>query len=212
MEHVTVRRRVGVLAPAFFVFTVPVCLLSIVNATWASVSALVLSTAAVAAGAWWAMPGVRSVRRGLAAGAAVLVAAALAWLALFVVWPAMIGVDGLVREWAIPAFVVVPLGVLVAGGATASIMGRAPGATLVWPWWLGALVAGLVAYPMSLWFARVMDVDALAAIVIFFIPAYALALWTGAAGAVFVAGLPKRAERSPAALVEASPSTEVTAT
>jgi hypothetical protein len=215
MDHLLSRRRIGALAPAMLIVAVPMAALAVANATWSAWVAGLASAAAVGVGTWWALAGLRRVVRVPVALAGVLASAGFAYLGLFVLWPALRDSEGLVSNYAMWAFVLVPWVGLIAGSTVATIIGKGPGAKPAWPWWLAGVAACVLAYPLVAWATTAFQADDMAALVILFIPAYALALWLGQLVVVLVTGL---ANPGPGAAVvpdapadPAPPAAEVTA-
>jgi hypothetical protein len=180
-------RRIGLLAPATIMAAVPVAALVVTNWTWAAWMAAGLSAAVVTGGAWMALDGVASVRRAASATASVAVSAGAVYFLLTVVWGLAVSDQGLVSPFAGYAFVFGPWVVLLGGGTAARRAGRTKGAPPSIPWWLAALAACALAYPLVMWTTTVSDADDMAALVLFFIPAFALGLWTGPLATVALA-------------------------
>lgn len=187
------RRRIGLMAPAMFCIAVPVAALAVTNTAWSSWVMAVLSVAAVAGGTWWALEGAPGWMRASASAAAVLVSAATLYLGILVLWPAMTSADGLVSNWAIYGYLLLPWLPLLAGGAAATIAGRTADSGPAWPWWAAGLVACAAAYPLIGFVTNLVKADDMAMLIVIFIPAYALGLWLGPLLAVLVAGLPRSA-------------------
>jgi hypothetical protein len=189
MDHLLSRRRIGVLAPAMLMVAVPAAALIVDNAAWSAWVVGLFSAAAVGVGTWWALAGLRPVVRVPVALAGVAVSAGFTYLGIFVLWPSLVDSQGLLSNYALAIFVIVPWVVLIAGSTVATIIGKGPGAKPAWPWWLAAIVASGLAYPLVAWSTTAFQADDMAALILFFIPAYALALWLGQLFVVLVTGL-----------------------
>jgi hypothetical protein len=171
-------RRIGLLAPATIMASVPVAALVVTNWGWAMALAVGLAVGTVAFGAWMTLDGVASIRRAAGAVASVTLSAGAIYLLFTVVWGLAVSDQGLVSPIASYAFVFGPWVVLLAGGTAARRIGRMKGAPPS---------ACALAYPLVMWATAVSNADDMAALVLLFIPAFALGLWTGPVATVALA-------------------------
>jgi hypothetical protein len=179
------QRSVGVLAPVTVVALVPVALANVTNVLWMQWVALAVMVGLVAGAGWTVMRGERSiVRAGVAAGC--LAISFVALLLAYASWTFGLGGDGasaaLEMTWW--AMIAVPWIVLVVGGTAAARAGRYPGNARVTIWWILALGASGLAFPIALWMASNGIGDDMSPIVIFIIPPVAASLWAGPATVV----------------------------
>jgi len=215
MDVKRAKRRLGALAPAALVVAVPVAAIAVTNAAWSAWAMGALSVAAVWLGTWWALAGTARWIRVSAGVAAVLVSAASLYLGIAVLWPSLASSDGLVSNWAFWGYALFPWLPLVFGGTFATISGKQPGAAPAWPWWLAALIACGLAYPLVGWVTTAFQADDMAMLVLLFIPVYALGLWLGPVGVVAATTAVRRVSGAPAQTppaAESAPSAEVTRT
>jgi hypothetical protein len=182
------QRLVGVLAPVTIVALTPVGLATVANATWAQWVVLAVMIALVA-GAGWAVTRGESLMARVGAAVACLFISAAALLLYYAFWTYWLG-DGTNELSATIAWAVIlawPWIVLVVGGTVAARAGRYPGNARVTIWWILALGAAGLVYPIALWMASSGIGDDMSPIVAFILPPVAACLWTGPA--VLVGGL-----------------------
>jgi hypothetical protein len=182
------QRLVGVFAPVTIIALTPLALASVANAFGAQWVVLAVMVALVAGAGWVVTRGEQAIAR-VGAAAACLFISAVALLLYYAVWTYGLG-DGISGLSVTTAWIVIlvwPWIVLVVGGTVAARAGRYPGNARVTIWWIAALGAAGVVFPIALWMASNGIGDDMSPIVAFILPPVAACLWIGPA--VLVGGL-----------------------
>jgi hypothetical protein len=182
------QRLVGVFAPVTVVVLSPVALMVVAYAQWAQWLVLAAMIVLVAGAGWAVTRGARPLAR-LGAAVACLLFSAVAFLLFYTFWTNGFGDDGLSLFSNVVAYamMIAPWIVLVVGGTVAARAGRYPGNARVTIWWILALGASGLVYPIALWMASSGIGDDMSPIVAFITPPIAACLWAGPA--LLVGGL-----------------------
>jgi hypothetical protein len=209
------QRLVGVLAPVTIIALTPLALASVANAFGAQWVVLAVMVALVAGAGWVVTRGESVIARAGAAVACTFISA-VALLVCYAVWTYGLGdgINGLSVTTAWLVILVWPWLVLVVGGTIAARAGRYPGNARVTIWWILALGAAGLVYPVALWMAANGIGDDMSPIVTFILPPVAACLWAGPALLVGGLTLARGGKGAPpaGASEQPAPPTEVTAT
>jgi hypothetical protein len=209
------QRLVGVFAPVTLVALSPVALLVVAYNQWAQWLVLAVMVVLVAGAGWVVTRGESLLARGGAA-AACLFFSGVALLLVYALWTYGMGdgTGGLVTATGLYAILGAPWIALVVGGTVAARAGRYPGNARVTIWWILALGAAGLVFPVATWMASSGIGDDMSPIVAFFVPPIAACLWIGPA--LLVGGLTlarrRKAAEAPADAAPPAPPAEVIAT
>lgn len=184
----TALRRLGLLAPVCVVSGVVAAVLSATGWDAAGIAAAVVGVLTAAVGAWLVLSGLPTRERAQQAGVAALLATAIGYLLFFVVWAALADVQGPLVDAVTLAFVWAPPVILVVASVLCLRRGGTGGKSAA-PWWLAAVIALAVAGPGISAAASLGGAGEVAGLIVYWIPAFALSVWLGAAGAVGLATL-----------------------
>jgi hypothetical protein len=215
------QRLVGILAPVTLVALSAVALLVVAFAQWAQWVVLAVMVALVAGAGWVVARGENALVR-VGAAAACTFFSGVALLLAYAAWAYGMGdgTGGLLTATGLYAMLGAPWIALVVGGTVAARAGRYPGNARVTIWWILALGASGLVFPVATWMASSGIGDDLSPIVAFMVPPIAACLWIGPAllvGGLTLARRRKAAEAPvdaapPADAASPAPPAEVTAT
>jgi hypothetical protein len=198
VDTTTASHRLGLLAPVCVVSGVVAAVFSATGWDVAGIAAAVVGVLTAAIGMWFVGYGLPTRERALQAGVAALLATVIGYLLFFVVWAALADVQGPVADAVTRAFVWAPPVILVVASAIC-LRHSGTGGTSAAPWWFAAVIALAVAAPAISSAASLGGAGEMAGLIVYWIPAFALSAWLGAAGAVGLATLlASRQERSAA--------------
>ncbi len=204
LDKVRAWRVVGLFAPVSLAASVVLAAIAIVDWTWSPWAVGALAAATVASVGWLAFRGESTGIRSVVTFAGVAISGLAVYLVFFGLWPWLGSFnDGLIPAWTLYSFVGVPWLVLAVLGTRALRAGRYEGAPHGSLYWVLAIVACGLAYPLVGWVTAVAKADDMSALVLFFIPAMAMCLWSGPAVVMRVKGATTPVHAAPAAEVAA---------
>jgi uncharacterized membrane protein len=197
------QRLVGVFAPVTLVALSPVALLVVAYAQWAQWLVLAVMVALVAGAGWVLARGENALVR-VGAMAACLLFSGVALLLAYGAWTYGMGdgTGGLLTATGLYAMLGAPWIALIVGGTVAARAGRYPGNARVTIWWILALGASGLVYPVAVTMASNGIGDDMSPIVAFMVPPIAACLWVGPALLISGLTLARRGKAGPPADAE----------
>jgi hypothetical protein len=194
----TAYHKLALLAPACVVSGTVAAVLSATGWDAAGIAAGIVGVLTAAVGVHLVLHGLPVSERTAYAVLAAVLATLIGYLLFFVVWASLEGVSRSVADAAALAFIWVPPVILVVASALCLRRGGAGGHRAA-PWWLAAVIALAAAKPGVSTAAALGGAGEMAGLIVYWIPAFALSAWLGAACAAGLASVLVRRQEGPAA-------------